>query len=33
MPAQIDIHTGTKSVLRYLLKSVLKLKGDALSER
>ena len=33
MEAQIDIHTGTKSVLTYLLKPVLKLKGEAFRER
>jgi adhesin transport system membrane fusion protein len=33
MEAQIDIHTGTKSVLSYLLKPVLKLKGEAFRER
>ncbi len=33
MQAQIDIHTGTKSVMSYLLKPVLKLKGEAFRER
>lgn len=33
MQAQIDIHTGTKSVLSYLLKPVLKLKGESFRER
>ncbi|MFP6740801.1 MAG: HlyD family type I secretion periplasmic adaptor subunit [Alphaproteobacteria bacterium] len=33
MQAQVDIHTGSKSVLHYLLKPVLKLKSDAFRER
>ena len=33
MQAQVDIHTGSKSVLQYLLKPVLKLKSDAFRER
>ena len=33
MQAQIDIHTGSKSVMTYLLKPVLKLKSDAFRER
>lgn len=33
MEAQVDIHTGTKSVLNYLLKPVLKLKSEAFRER
>ena len=33
MQAQVDIHTGSKSVMNYLLKPVLKLKGEAFRER
>ena len=33
MQAQVDIHTGSKSVMHYLLKPVLKLKSDAFRER
>ena len=33
MQAQVDIHTGRKSVLSYLLKPVLKLKDEAFRER
>ena len=33
MQAQVDIHTGTKSVLMYLVKPVLKLKTEAFRER
>lgn len=33
MQAQIDIHTGSKSVLSYLIKPVLKLKSEAFRER
>ena len=33
MQAQIDIHTGSKSVMTYLLKPVLKLKNEAFRER
>ncbi len=33
MQATVDIHTGSKSVLRYLLKPVLKLKEEAFRER
>ena len=33
MQAQIDIHTGSKSVLSYLIKPILKLKSEAFRER
>lgn len=33
MEAQLDIHTGRKSVLTYLLKPILKLKSEAFRER
>ena len=33
MQAQVDIHTGSKSVLIYLVKPVLKLKTEAFRER
>lgn len=33
MQAEVDIHTGTKSVLDYILKPVLKLKHEAFRER
>lgn len=33
MGATVDIHTGTKSVLEYLVKPVLKLKSEAFRER
>jgi len=33
MQATIDVHTGTKSVLEYLIKPVLKLKHEAFGER
>ena len=33
MGATVDIHTGSKSVMRYLLKPVLKLKSEAFHER
>ncbi len=33
MQAQVDIHTGSKSVLMYLVKPVLKLKTEAFRER
>ena len=33
MQAEVDIHTGKKSVMSYLLKPVLKLKGEAFRER
>lgn len=33
MQAEVDIHTGTKSVLDYVLKPVLKLKHEAFRER
>ena len=33
MEAQIDIHTGSKSVLAYLIKPVLKMKSEAFRER
>ncbi len=33
MQAQVDIHTGSKSVLTYPVKPVLKLKNEAFRER
>jgi adhesin transport system membrane fusion protein len=33
MEAMVDIHTGTKPVLFYLLKPVLKLRDEAFRER
>lgn len=33
MGATVDIHTGTKSVMEYLLKPVLKLRSEAFRER
>ena len=33
MRASVDIHTGSKSVIKYLLKPVLKLKHEAFRER
>ena len=33
MEAQVDIHTGSTSVLTYLIKPVLKLKTEAFRER
>ena len=33
MGATVDIHTGKKSVMRYLIKPVLKLKTEAFRER
>lgn len=33
MQATVDIHTGSKSVVAYLLKPVLKLKSEAFRER
>ncbi len=33
MQAQVDIHTGNKSVLTYLVKPVLELKNGAFRER
>ncbi len=33
MQAQVDIHTGRKSVLTYMLKPILKLKSEAFRER
>ena len=33
MGATVDIHTGRKSVMRYLIKPVLKLKTEAFRER
>ena len=33
MQASVDIHTGRKSVLRYMLTPVLKLKSEAFQER
>ncbi len=33
MQAQVDVHTGTKSVMDYLVKPVLKLKHEAFRER
>ena len=33
MGATVDIHTGTKSVLEYMVRPVLKLKAEAFRER
>ena len=33
MQAVVDVHTGTKSVLRYLITPVLKLKNESFRER
>jgi adhesin transport system membrane fusion protein len=33
MGATVDIHTGTKSVMEYLVRPVLKLKSEAFRER
>ena len=33
MGATVDIHTGTKSVLEYMVRPVLKLKSEAFRER
>ena len=33
MGATVDIHTGTKSVIEYLVRPVLKLKAEAFRER
>ena len=33
MQAIVDVHTGTKSVMDYLIKPVLKLKHEAFGER
>jgi adhesin transport system membrane fusion protein len=33
MTAQVDVLTGSKTILSYLLKPVLKVKDNALSER
>ena len=33
MQATIDIHTGEKSVMEYLIRPVLKLKSEAFRER
>ena len=33
MGATVDIHTGTKSVMEYLIRPVLKLKSEAFRER
>ena len=33
MQATVDIHTGTRTVIDYLVKPVLKLRGEAFRER
>ena len=33
MGATVDVHTGTKSVMQYLIRPVLKLKAEAFRER